>query len=68
LKSNTKSDSIQYIRLRLHYKINNKFNATVKKTCSYSIRRDKVLSRYIEDGFVGRDSLIGIGKKHLFGK
>ncbi len=68
MKSNTKSDSIQYIRLRLHYKINNKFNATVKKTCSYSIRRDKVLSRYIEDGFVGRDSLIGIGKKHLFGK
>jgi len=68
LKSNTKSDSIQYIRIRLHYKINNKFNATVKKTCSYSIRRDKVLSRYIEDGFVGRDSLIGIGKKHLLEK
>lgn len=68
LKSNTKSDSIQYIRIRLHYKINNKFNATVKKTCSYSIRRDKVISRYIEDGFVGRDSLIGIGKKHLLEK
>ena len=68
LKSNTKSDSIQYIRLRLHYKINNKFNATVKKTCSYSIRRDKVLSRYIDDGFVGRDSLIGIGKKYLLEK
>jgi hypothetical protein len=68
LKSNTKSDSIQYIRIRLHYKINNKFNATVKKTCSYSIRRDKVLSRYIEDGFVSRDSLIGIGKKHLLEK
>jgi hypothetical protein len=23
---------------------------------------------YIEDGFVGRDSLIGIGKKHLLEK
>jgi hypothetical protein len=68
IKSNTKSDSIQYVRLRLHYKINNKFNSTVKKTCSYSIRRDKVLSRYIEDGFIGRDSFIGIGKRHLLDK
>ena len=68
LKTNTNSDSIQYVRLRLHYKINNKFNSTVKKTCSYSIRRDKVLSRYIEDGFIGRDSFIGIGKRHLLDK
>lgn len=68
LKSNTKSDSIQYIRIRLHYKIKNKFKATVKKTCSFSIRRDKVLSRFIEEGFVGRDSMIGIGKKHLMEK
>jgi hypothetical protein len=65
LKMHTEGDSIQFIKLRLHYKISNKFNARVKKTCSFSIRRGKVLSRHIEDGFVQRDSIIGMGKKHL---
>jgi len=65
MKSNTGNDSIQYIRLRLHYKINNKFNSIIKRTCSFSFRSGKILSRYIEDGFVVRDSMIGIGKKRF---
>ena len=68
MKLNTGSDSIQYVRLRLHYKINNKFNSKIKKTCSFSVRSGKILSRYIEDGFLVRDSMIGIGKKHFMDK
>ena len=68
IKLNTGSDSIQYVRLRLHYKINNKFNSKIKKTCSFSIRSGKILSRYIEDGFAVRDSMIGAGRKHFMDK
>lgn len=68
IKLNTGSDSIQYVRLRLHYKINNKFNSKIKKTCSFSVRSGKILSRYIEDGFAIRDSMIGLGRKHFMDK
>jgi len=68
MKLNTSNDSIQYVRLRLHYKINNKFNSKIKKTCSFSVRSGKILSRYIEDGFVIRDSMIGVGRKHFMDK
>jgi hypothetical protein len=68
VKLNTGTDSIQYVRLRLHYKINNKFNSKIKKTCSFSIRSGKVLSRFIEDGFAIRDSMIGVGRRHFMDK
>jgi len=68
MKLNTSNDSIQYVRLRLHYKINNKFNSKIKKTCSFSVRDGKILSRHIEDGFTIRDSMIGIGRKHFMDK
>jgi hypothetical protein len=68
MKLNSDNDSIQYIRLRLHYKINNKYNSIIKKTCSFSVRSGKILSRYIEDGYLVRDSMIGIGRKHFMDK
>jgi hypothetical protein len=68
IKLHTESDSIQFIILRLHYKINNKFNSIIKRNCSFSVRRGKILSRYIEDGYLGRDSMIGIGKRHFMDK
>jgi hypothetical protein len=68
MKLNTNNDSIQYVRLRLHYKINNKFNSKIKKTCSFSVRDGKILSRYVEDGYAIRDSMIGVGRKHFMDK
>lgn len=65
MKLNTSNDSIQYVKLRLHYKVKNKFNSTIKRTCVFSVRSGKILNRYIEDGFILRDSIIGIGQKHF---